>query len=444
MIQSDSPGINAPLKKLLTLTETIDDNWLDRDISSITGSMEYGQLLEQIPPLKDIFEDGAEKDPKEYGRTLSHVFRSVATHNQMKRAAFQQPSLSPEKLSQVYELFSVIQEYRQYLMPIILWFHDIGKMEDRENHTQASYELVRKFQLLDSFGLSVEEKILIEKVIQHHLVIGTLYTGEGSFHIFDSMLRDEYMQQLIGSGYGGALWTDFSTMFTIIDLCGYPYNKLTNSHIDSYFQLMGTIKKILLPHILSSELGTSQIRQISTEMIDWRLVCFLRMFMFLNRTKDHTFKNYLKAVQSGTARFLKREIDSEGWQAFKERHLSRFPRIQFKYGLAFFCRLGLTHLDQWLNPAVPEESNPQLIRFMVNLDERIGREEADNSLDKEALWEVSFQNYPRWGEDNRLLEDILIKPGVMEDFIHSGISIANPESAVNTLNLDFKMLLSAT
>lgn len=441
MNQYAPTGLSGGLPRLLELTETIDDNWLNRESPSIISSKEYDLLLQLFPPLKVIFEKGAEKEPQEFGRTLSHIFRSIAVYNQLKKGSFQQPSLVQEKLGEVYELFSGIQGDSEYLMPLILWLHDIGKMEDRENHTQAGFELVERYELLEPFGLSDEEKILIKKVIQHHLVIGTLYTGEGSFFVFKSILQDGQMQRLLSSSSLGSLWVDFSTMFTIIDLCGYPYNKLTNTHIDSYSHLMGTIKKIFITEDKDSGRRDEKINQISNEMIDWRLCCFLRMFMFLHRTADHTLDNYLRAVQKGASLFLEGQIGPQEWRVFKDKHLLRFSRIQFKYGLAFFCRVGLNNLDQWLNPSVPEEANPQLIRFLVSLDKRIGREEANNQRG-EGLWEVSFQNYPKWGEDNKLLQEVLIKPGVVESFVDSGIVRIIPGSSTNTLSLDFKPLLS--
>ena len=432
---------SATLQKLLTLTERIDDDWLNKESQAILLSEEYAELLGLFPSLKEIFEDGAKKEPQEFGRTLSHIFRSIAIYNQLIKASFQQPSLSQDKIDQVYGLFAAVSKDYPHLMPIILWFHDIGKMEDRENHTQVGFELIEKYGLLDNLALAPEENILVKKVIQHHLVIGTLYTGEGSFYILKSIVQDPAMQELITHFHGGGLWTDFSTMFTIIDLCGYPYNKLTNTHIDSYLHLMETIMQVFSEQHGQTQRLERRIEQVAEEMTDWRLACFLRMFLFLHRTPEHTFENYLKALLKASSRYLHKEVNPETWKRFKQDRLSRFSRIQFKYGLAFFCRLGLSSLDQWLNPAVPEEANPQLFRFMVSLDERIAKEESGQPVAPDRLWEVTFQSYPKWGEDNKLIEETLVKPGVIEEFVESGIASVNSGSLVNRLNFDFKRLL---
>ena len=65
----------------------------------------------------------------------------------------------------------------ELILPIILMYHDIGRLEDKKDHPSYSYHLISEMKLLDNYDLFETEKTIIKKIIQYHLLFATIYTG---------------------------------------------------------------------------------------------------------------------------------------------------------------------------------------------------------------------------------------------------------------------------
>ena len=64
------------------------------------------------------------------------------------------------------------------LLEVITLHHDIGKVRERLNHGEHSYDLLQETSVLQGLRLEEESRVLGSLVIRHHLVLGTMFTGE--------------------------------------------------------------------------------------------------------------------------------------------------------------------------------------------------------------------------------------------------------------------------
>ena len=62
------------IKSLHKLFENIELEWID-SYNEITDSEQYFQLISIFSNLKNIFQEGSEKDKEEFQRTIRHIFR---------------------------------------------------------------------------------------------------------------------------------------------------------------------------------------------------------------------------------------------------------------------------------------------------------------------------------------------------------------------------------
>ncbi len=72
---------------------------------------------------------------------------------------------------------NVLQENYD-LLKIITLYHDVGKVRDKLNHGEHSYDILRATSVLEILDLDPTDQALVGLIIRHHLVLGTLLTGE--------------------------------------------------------------------------------------------------------------------------------------------------------------------------------------------------------------------------------------------------------------------------
>lgn len=66
------------------------------------------------------------------------------------------------------------------LLKIVTLYHDIGKVRDKLNHGEHSFDILQETSALQDLPLDDESRILAGLIIRHHLVLGTMLTGEWS------------------------------------------------------------------------------------------------------------------------------------------------------------------------------------------------------------------------------------------------------------------------
>ena len=85
--------------------------------------------------------------------------------------------INQSRLEDTTGYLECLQEYDD-LLEVITLYHDIGKVRDRLNHGEHSYDILQETSALQDLPLDEESRVLASLIIRHHLVLGTMLTGE--------------------------------------------------------------------------------------------------------------------------------------------------------------------------------------------------------------------------------------------------------------------------
>ena len=212
----------------------------DISLSSIESSNEiektqiYTDFLKSFPNLSEIFEMGITRDKQEFTRTVKHIFRSIKIFLNILSDSFTIEGFSSQTLSKILKKLEKIQQYNTLIFPLILSYHDIGKFIRKRDHPHQSFILISSRNLLSPFNLLENDRILIEKVIQYHVLFATIYTGESTYYGSYSLIRDPILAQLLSDHKYLSLFIDLLEIFTYIDILGYYFSSIFD-HYPVYY-----------------------------------------------------------------------------------------------------------------------------------------------------------------------------------------------------------------
>lgn len=406
-------------KAIQDLSEKISLNWLEQYGKEPEKTQEYHEILQVFPELTNLFNAGYQKDSQEYSRTLSHTFHTIAVHNRINSLSFPESGL--EDINALYKLSNSIREFNPLTMPLILWLHDIGKLEDTRDHTTKSAEIIKKWRLLRKGKLSEEEILLITKVIQYHLLIGPLYSGETTYMAFGTLLEDEEFFPVLREKKLTEVFVNALVLFTMIDIWAYPYNTkaISASKIENYLRIGEELKSILNDSALIDEVY-ERLEIKAKENLDWRFYCFMRAFALLGAKPHLTLQFYREKVLDGAGRYLGKAISEREWEEFKEKNLGLLYKVQFRYALATICSLAFGSTSIFREPWLPQHPlNPRIFALLVSLNEKISLEERRTGIPRSALWNVVFIGTPNFFKKTDLIER-LNEPGAVEALTAEG------------------------
>jgi len=401
------------------LSEKISLNWLERYGRELTETQEYKEFIRIFPELEDLFDKGYQRDPQEYYRTLSHTFHTIAVYNRINSFSFPESGL--EDISALCKLSDSIRRFNFLTMPLILWLHDIGKLENPKDHTTKSAEIIKRWELLKKVELSEEEMLLIIKVIQYHLLIGPLYSGEITYMAFGALLEDEEFSSVLKKRDLMEVFVNALVLFTMIDIWAYPYNTkaISTSMIEDYLRIGGELKSILDDSFPKDEVYR-KLEIKAKQNSDWRFFCFMRAFAQLGTKPYLTSQFYQQKVLEGAGRYLGRSISTAEWEQFKEEKLGLLHRIQFRYALATICSLTFGSTSIFRGAWPPQHPfNPRVFALLVSINERISSEERRRDIPKNSLWNVVFTGTPNFFKKTDFIER-LNEPGIVERLAEEG------------------------
>ncbi|MFH2011936.1 MAG: hypothetical protein ABIJ37_04410 [Pseudomonadota bacterium] len=423
--------------KLLNLSKGISFDWLYHNRENINTTQEFDNLVRLLPPLEDIFRKGLKEDYQEFIRTLIHTFQTQAVYNRIFSGEFPESGLDGTAIREVYNLSHSISSSSSILMPLILWLHDIGRLEDKRRHNEKSAEMISELNILSDKGLSEKEAILIRKVVQYHLLIGTLYTGESSYLGFEPLLKDNEFQPILTDNSSIKLFVDALTLFTMIDVWGYHKNDISTNMIDNYFVIRQEMEQIFAK---SSNLGEiiKGLRDKSRKHLDWRLMGYMMAFSKIGKKPHLTLDFYADMINDGFKRYAEREGLSIDWNSFKDRYLNKFDQIQFKYGLGVLIPLSYGETGKKMHLTDDTRVNPNLFHLLVKINSRIQKEEDTNTESiPNALWYVVFKGYPLWNQKTDFYQR-LNEPGQIEEIIDRGKVSVDKKEGLNVLSIDYR------
>lgn len=410
--------------------------WVFGNKNHINQTMQFETLINFFPPLSEVFMNWQREEPQEFFRTIIHTFQTQAAYNSICSANFPESGLNKEAIDKVNDLAKSISSFSPLLIPVILWLHDIGRYVNRQIHNEKSAEMITEMALLENRGLSAQEIILIKKVVQYHLLIGTLYTGESSYLSFEPLLMDKEFKTILNDESSIKLFINSLTLFTMIDVWGYHINDISQTMIDNYIDIRDEMSEIFVG-VNDIDQLMEGLREKSRKHIDWRLMGFMLAFSKIG-TKPHlTIDFYSKKINDSFKRYTEREALSIDWHEFKNQYLNKIDQVQFKYGLGVLIPLSYGGTGRKMHLTVDTEINPNLLHLLVNINNRIKNEENLNTeCIADELWNVVFVGFPPWNRDTNFHE-ILNTPGQIEEIVKSGKVSVNKQEGVNILTIDY-------
>jgi len=383
------------IKSLYKIFNNLDLSWIDT-YNEITESMIYTQLISIFPNLENIFQEGRDKDKDEFQRTIRHIFRLFKIFFLIKEGEFSHETLSKESLNIIREKLLKLHSQNELIVPIILMYHDIGRLDNKKEHPYYSYNLISKRNLLEQFDLSEIDKLLVYKVIQYHLLFATIYTGESSFYGVYSLLNDTEFNKLLTSKNNIDKFIDMLEIFTYIDILGYSYARIYDHYIHYYNEINIKLKTIL--SLWSDEKEAfKKTLEYSREWLDWRIAGALRIFQYINTKPYLTKEFYFDKIQESINKDIEEITNGIGWDAVKEQYLANSAKIQLKYGLAMLMLLAFGKFFR--GPIKEDEKiSSNLILFWILLSKEITRRSLE---EKEYLWNIHFIGLPNWWKWDR-------------------------------------------
>ncbi|MBD3230835.1 MAG: HD domain-containing protein [Candidatus Lokiarchaeota archaeon] len=414
---------NAELKK-------IDDNRID-----ITKTDIYDKIVEKIPELKEIFDLGRKVDETEFNRTLRHTFRVLYVYFNIVRNKYKPAgNLSEDDFNTIRKLIKNINDENQEILPCIFLYHDIGKPFNQREHPKESAKIVDKYELTRYFNLN-NESIIAQKVIEYHLLMGTINNGEASLWSLINFINDPKTQKITKNEILLDLFLDLSVIFAVIDIWGYPYGLVNENYLNQYFNLRNIFSKLL--SIKNKKDFFSSLNELCFERIDWRISSAIRIFQYYNSKSSYSKSFFLNKIFDAIKRLNGDNVEIETWNEYKLKNFSNIPRVQLKYGLPIMMRLALGSFKKrkW---KIDENTKVQtdLIVFWRSLDERIAefiRNRDVLNLPIDVVWE----GLPHWKKyDKKIIE--IFKGKVFQEIIeHSVIQYDEQENNYNLI-LNFR------
>ena len=423
------------IEKLHNIFSNLELSWID-SYSEIDKSNDYNRLLSIFPNLEKIFQDGNDREKEEFQRTVRHIFRLFKIFFLIKNGEFSHETLSQESLNVIREKMLNQESQNELIIPIILMYHDIGRLVNKKDHPYYSYKLISGENLLELFELSDIEKLLINKVIQYHLLFATIYTGESTFYGVYSLINDTEITELLTNIDNINRFIDLLEIFTYIDILGYSYARIYDHYIAYYDEINNKLKSILSLWP-DKEKALNKASTYSQEWIEWRIAGALRIFQYINTQPYLTKDFYFKRVKESTNKDIERLTEEINWDNLKEKYLMNTIRIQIKYGLAMLMLLAF---NKFFRGPIKEDDkiSNNLILFWVLLAKEV---EKRSNRNIEHLWNVHFTGLPNWWKWDRKFKKEL-NYNTLTKIIENASQDFNNKTREFNLYLDFNSVFN--
>jgi len=420
------------LLELEKIFSTIELNLIDSE-EDLMDTKQFHCLMKLFKNLRPIFEQALIKNKDEFIRTIRHIFRLYKILFQLRDGTFSHDTISPKSIQIIREQIIHQLNENEKIFPLILIYHDVGRFFDRQNHPYKSYQLIIENSLLDSYNLTDNDKLLVIKIIQYHLLQATIYTGESTFYGIYSLLYDKEFIPIISNKQNREIFFDLLNIFTFIDILGYNYAKIYDHYVDFYAEINSILKDIFNAWP-DKESILKRAHKYSQQWLEWRIAGALRIFQFVHTKPYLTKEFYYNLIRDSVKMSNNSLIKKIEWQDLKDIHLKDSYKIQIKYGLGVLMILSFgAFFRSWLNEDTKISDN--LIIFWILLSHEIqSRSKGRNKW----LWNVYFTGLPHWSKWNRNTFS-KINPFTIEKIIKSSSHKSNKNSKMFELYLDFKL-----
>jgi hypothetical protein len=376
------------IESLAHIFDNLDLTWIDSSKEILTSQI-YTDLLSIFPNLKGIFQEGENNDNDEFLRTIRHVIRAFKVFFLLKNGNFMHDSLSQNSLNTLRDKLKRIEEINEKFLPLIFMYHDIGRFFDKKDHPYQSHVVILNKELLDSFDLLDVEKLIIDKIIQYHLLFASIYTGEATYFGVYSILIDSEFVKLLSSEKYRELFVDLLEIFTYIDILGYSYAKIFDHYIKYFNEINRNLKQILKSWPDKNK-ALKKATDISQDWIEWRISGAMRIFQFVETKSYLTREFYFNKLRESVIEIKNEMIEGLEWEIIKKNYLTPSSQIQIKYGLGVLMILAFGNFFRSRMKKDSTISN-KLAIFWILLSKEIGVRSKGDDL---SLWNVYFINLP--------------------------------------------------
>ena len=297
------------------------------------------KLISIFPKWFKILERGIKRDKSEALRTLRHTIHTLKVYFSLLDDEFEK-NIDEKNIKSLKGQLEKLYQYNSLYFPLILLYHDIGRPFNRTWHTFKSEKLIKRNKLLELFNLPEQTEKLILIVIKHHLLVGTIFTGESSYYGSIALLSD--LKGINNNVSDHQIRILFKTMkaFTLIDIWGYDYSEIYNHYFSYYNEISTNLIKIFQKSIkLNEEDGQKKCLkrvffQLDNKNLKWRIACSMRIFQFITVKPYLTEEFYFSKIENGLANI------GTSWKEFQEKLRDVHPRFQFKYALPLMMVLS--------------------------------------------------------------------------------------------------------
>ncbi|MFX0001231.1 MAG: hypothetical protein ACFE9Q_14220 [Candidatus Hodarchaeota archaeon] len=422
------------IETLNNLFNNIELSWID-SVIDIDKSDEFFNLLQIFPNLKKIFQNAQEINKEEFQRTIKHIFRSFKIFFLINNGTFSHETLSQESITKIREKVLKQHSKNSLLIPILLMYHDIGRYIDNKEHPYHSYQLITNKGLLKSFELSDVEKLLLRKLIQYHLLMATIYTGESTFYGIYSLLNDKEFLELRSHENATNKFVDLLEVFTYIDILGYVYTKIFDHYVKYYDEINNKLKRIL-SHLPDKKRALKIAKEYSQEWLEWRLAGALRIFQFVETKPYLTKEFYYEKLEDSLKQSDNQLIKDLNWDLLKDKYLIHSYKIQMRYSLALLMILAFGNFQR-MGLKINTGISYKLILFWMILSKEITSRSENNP---KAIWNVYFKGMPHWSKIDKSFISML-NDDIIESLIQSSEYEYNHQKEEYNLYIDLNTII---
>ena len=353
-----------------------------------------------MPEWDTIIQEGLIVDKEETLRTIRHIFRSIYIYFSLQNDQILNDlnsSFNTFLKSNINNLYEIHPDLFIYL----LLYHDIGRPFNKEWHTFESAKILQEKNIFLKSKIPQKYITILLGVIKHHLLLGTIFTGESSYTGALILLKDNFLNSIWKSDEDTELFFQILLLFTIIDILGYDYSKIFDHYLHYYLRIKQNLIKsfnYIRPIKSLEEKEHSlykEFHKLDVDNLKWRLACSLRIFQFVTSNATLTVDFYFRKIDQG--------LDKIGgnWQLFKEKLGNSHSLIQYKYALALLMILASGSFSR--SPIDKDFIiSENLYRFWEVCTSKVKK----NTLhqNRVTLWNIIFQFPRNWFRDVNFLK----------------------------------------
>ena len=296
------------------------------------------QLIKLIPDWANIIYSGLRYDETETYRTVRHIFRSLWIYFTIMNDKFES-NIKDQTIKSFKKDLEKISHFQMDFFPLILLYHDIGRPFNREWHTFESAKIIQQRKVIQKLNINSLQELILTGVIRHHLLPGTIFTGESSYYGASSLYNDKELGDIWLSYENIEIFFHTLMAFTIIDIWGYDYSKIYDHYFSYYKQIRDNLIRVF-GKVNSLEQKDRQIylyqelSKLDNLNLKWRIACALRIFQFVNTRSYLTEEFYFAKIDEGL------NNRNQNWNDFASSLGFEHSLIQFKYALPIMMVLA--------------------------------------------------------------------------------------------------------